>query len=297
MSASTLCLNTITLRHAPTLAQRLRLAAEAGYQGVELWFHEVAPQELGAADRREAARRYGVDFERLSGPGDSAAALARRHGLQIAGLCPPSSAAVRWTQSLAATRAPLRRTFALAAELGAAYVVLPVLQDAPLASLAAHLGELAALAGEHGVRAGLEPVGHVGTHNRIEHGLAILERSGAGRHAGLVVDAFHFFRAGQELADLRGLDAAQIVAVHLNDALDLPREQLLGHRHRAYPGHGIWDVAGFCRALLASGFDGPFVTEILNEAYWRDDPREVCETAYRSSRDTLRAAAAEPCDG
>ena len=78
--------------------------------------------------------------------------------------------------------------------------------------------------------------------------------------------------------------------VHVNDALDLPLEQLVGNKHRAYPGHGIFDVVEFCTAILDTGYDGPFSTEIMNEAYWNDDPAAVCDMAYSTTRAAVEQA-------
>lgn len=241
-------LNSITIRQAAGLTEKLRLAAESGYAGVELWLHEVAPQALGAADREEAARRYGVDPASAGPDVGEIRRLAAERGLQIGGLCPPSHAAVRWQDELdEEALSGLEASFRAGALLGARYVLLPMLGDGgSSAAIAGRLARLGERAVRHGIELGLEPVGHVGRFNRLPDVLEILERAGLGAGAGLIVDAFHFFRAGQNVADLSALTSADITAVHLNDAIDLPREQLLGHRHRTLPRRRDLGHRGLC---------------------------------------------------
>ena len=107
---------------------------------------------------------------------------------------------------------------------------------------------------------------------------------------GLVLDVFHFYRGRNVLGDLDRLDPHAIVAVHVDDAANLPIDQLLGYRHRVLPGDGIFDVAGLCATVAHHGFVGPYVVELFNEAYWQADPARVSAAAYRSaSRELSRA--------
>ena len=86
---------------------------------------------------------------------------------------------------------------------------------------------------------------------------------------------------------LGAIEPGQIVTVQINDAEDRPLEQLFGHEHRLHPGQGIFDVRGFCAALLAQGYDGPFVAEVMNETYWQQDSGTVCVEAYAACRTVL----------
>ena len=77
--------------------------------------------------------------------------------------------------------------------------------------------------------------------------------------AGIILDAFHFFRGGNRLDILPHINPTSIVAVHLDNAMDLPLHELVGYRHRVYTGDGVFDVEGFCRALFHIGYRGPYV--------------------------------------
>jgi sugar phosphate isomerase/epimerase len=75
------------------------------------------------------------------------------------------------------------------------------------------------------------------------------------RNAALIVDAWHWARAGQRPVDLDGVPAERIVSVQLCDVraepMEPPRAESLGHR--LPPGQGHGDTVGMLRALRAHG--------------------------------------------
>ncbi len=290
-----LCLNSITIRQAPTLRDRIAIAAGCGYDELELWMHEVAPADLTEADRREALSRYGATCDADEDGVAATLALSKKLAIGVAGLCPATHAAVSWHDSIEpAVLSSLHRTIEVCAALSGQYVIMPMLgEQGTLARTADHLARLAEHAARHGVRLGFEPVGHVAKCARLEEALEVLERAGAPEHTGLILDLFHFFRAGQSPADLEGLPVDRVLAVHLNDAMDLQREQLLGHRHRVYPGRGIWDTRGFLRGLARAGYEGRYVIEILNPEYWAEPAETVARTAFEAAAALLAENAPE----
>lgn len=297
MVSPALQLNTITIKDA-ALADKFSWAAACGYGALEMWAHDAAPHLMTEADWKMAETRFLVGRAGESRPGatmETVSRLAGEHGVSVAGLIPGIDVLMRWHDSLDEDMLEsLADTIDACADLGGRYFVLPVLgEGGSLQGTADNLKRIAQYAVPKGIRLGLEPMGHIKKCGRLPEALETLELSGLGAHAGLVVDCFHFFRAGQDISSISALQAGQIVMVHLNDALDLPLGELVGNKHRAYPGHGIFDVVGFCRAILETGYVGPFTTEIMNEAYWADDPETVCHTCFTTTRTALDAAVAQ----
>ena len=294
MTSPALQLNTITIKDA-ALADKISLAADSGYDALEMWAHEAAPHLLTEADWDIAEERYLVRRPANSNSRstmESAVRLAVEHDLQITGLIPGPDTLVRWHDSLDDDMLNLMvDTLDACVTLGGHYMILPVLGDGgSLQGTADNLKRIAEHAIPKDIRLGLEPMGHVQKCSRVPEALEVLELSGLGEHVGLVVDCFHYFRAGQDVSAISAIGSDQIVVVHVNDALDLPIEQLVGNKHRAYPGHGIFDVVGFCEAILSTGYNGPYSTEIMNEAYWMDDPPTVCRTSFETSRAAIDQA-------
>ncbi len=287
MKAPQVYLNAMTVDRA-SLRDTFKFAAAAGFTGLELWAHHVAPTKLVAADVDGLRARYGARVDLSITPGD-VVSLADRFGLKVDGVVPGFDLMLNWADNLTSARIrALESMLPSFVEIGARYIILPVLaDDGPLIAIAESLCRVCEVLAPFGLTAGLEPIGHVPRLSRIEDALDVLARVPEGLAAGLVLDAFHFFRGGNRLDALGAIEPGQIITVQINDAEDRPLEQLFGHKHRLHPGHGTFDVRGFCAALLAQGYGGPFVAEVMNETYWQQDSGTVCVESYAACRTVL----------
>ncbi len=90
---------------------------------------------------------------------------------------------------------------------------------------------------------------------------------------GLVVDAWHVFRAGTPLDELAASLApggrSVVLGVELDDAEAVPVGTLFEDTRdrRRYPGEGSFDLVGLVRVLRGAGFDGPWGVEALSDAH------------------------------
>lgn len=261
-----LSLNTITIKNAG-LEEKFRLAATAGFEGLELWGQEVdddptAPEKISR--------------------------LAQQYGLVIEGVCPQPDLYpwhYQWDSQL---ETAFEQRLARYGAIGAQYLVLPVIgETGTLDQLAANLIRICDIAVRCNLAVGLEPIGHVAKLSSVNMAFDILAQLESEAEVGIILDVFHFFRGRNKLTDLQGRDPATITTVHINDAMNLPLDELVGYRHRLYPGEGIFDGLTFCAALHRLGYDGPYVVEILNEAYWQADPAVVSRRAYQTAQQLL----------
>ena len=190
------------------------------------------------------------------------------------------------------------RQVELAAALGAPRMCtwfMPVVPDAAdfRRTVGARLRRMAQLAGEHGVRLGLEWVApeHI-RHEvagepfiwRMDQMLDWIEEMGE-PNLGLLVDSFHCYCAQVTPADLAALPASMVVHVHINDA---PDRTLSDQRdgERVYPGEGILDLAGFVGALQSLGYPDYLSTEVINPQLAQSVPDE--EAVRRAVSPVLR---------
>lgn len=106
-------------------------------------------------------------------------------------------------------------------------------------------------------------------------------------NVGLVLDSWHWYTAEEQLSDLESLQAADVIAVDLNDApegievteqMDLKRELPMAT--------GVIDVATFLKALVAMGYDGPIRAEPFNQPLNALDN----EPAVQATSEALHAA-------
>lgn len=123
-------------------------------------------------------------------------------------------------------------------------------------------GQLCDLAARYRLRANLEPMPWVDVSN-IASALRILR--GAGKsNSGLLVDAIHFFRAGDSLAELKKVPRDYLHYAQLCDArpqtpTDLQEIIRQARGDRLFPGEGGLDLRGLLGALPA---DIPFSLEV-----------------------------------
>ncbi len=250
-SIATVCLS-------GTLEEKLRAAAAAGFDGVELFEPDLIASPLSPAAVRALLAELGLtldlyqplrDFEAVPEP-DFARAEAK---------------------------------LALMQELGAELLLVcsnvreNAIDDDALA--AEHLRELARRASRRGIRIAYEALAW-GTHvNHYEHSLRIVERADHPA-LGTCVDSFHVLSRGDRP---RRLD--QLFFVQLADAprLDMGLLQWSRH-HRCFPGQGGFDLDAFVTDVLAAGYTGPLSLEVFNDVFRATDPERTAVDAMRSLR-------------
>lgn len=155
---------------------------------------------------------------------------------------------------------------------------------------AAGLRRVADAFARHGTVVAMEfmPFSNIPT---LSDGLEVVRRA-AHPNAGLMVDIWHLFRAGDTLEDLAAVPLELITGVELNDA---PAEQVgSGYEdtvlRRQLCGQGDFPVVPFIQTLTRMGWSGPWGLEIINEQYRRRPVREALRDAYDTTHVVLETA-------
>jgi len=102
----------------------------------------------------------------------------------------------------------------------------------------------------------------------------------------LVIDSFHFYAGGSTLEMIEALDPELIQIFHINDAEELPRDQL-EDRHRLLPGLGILPLREMVSAFRDIGYDKVASVEIFRPEYWERDPFELARDARDATKQVL----------
>lgn len=155
-------------------------------------------------------------------------------------------------------------------------------------SLVTPLRELAQQAAAHGTRVAIEtmPFSIIST---VPLGAELVT---AADHpaVGLLVDAWHVFRAGTSLTELReALTPEMIFGVELDDASAEVEGSLFEDtvENRLLCGEGSFDLAGLVEVLRELGFTGPWGVEILSREFRALPVREALQRAADSALKVL----------
>ena len=148
------------------------------------------------------------------------------------------------------------------------------------------LDELADIAEPFGIKIGFEFLGEAGNSvQTLDLGSKIVDLVGR-ESVGNVIDTYHFYAGGSSFEALERLDPKKLFIFHINDAEDLPKDQLNDSK-RLYPGLGVLPITRMKKALDSIGYDGPVSVEIFRPEYWEQDPFEVARTAKDATEKVL----------
>jgi len=259
------CLNASTIRPTPLL-DKIRIAGETGYAGIELWHDEI-----------EAYLKSGGQLRDI------------RHALHDHGLVVPTTIYLRgWCDTTGPAHVQAldecRSRMDDAAALGAPHCIAsPAAGKVDVQLAGRNYRELLELGIQHGVRPSMEYLGFVEQLNTLESALEILEMAD---HASgtVIIDPFHAFRGGGPFESLSKLRAEQIAISHFNDTPSLPpREQQHDH-NRVLPGDGHLNVKLWVKLLDQIGYHEWLSLEIFNEELWARDPKDVARMGLEKMR-------------
>jgi sugar phosphate isomerase/epimerase len=108
---------------------------------------------------------------------------------------------------------------------------------------------------------------------------------------GVLLDSWHWFTSGGELAQIKKLRPEQVVYVHINDA---PKGVALADHidnQRAMPAEtGVIDIAGFLKALNEIGYLGPVTPEPFNPALEKMSSEEAASVTAASVKKAWESA-------
>lgn len=265
-------LNSSTIKTTPIL-QKIAVAAEAGYEGIELW-HDDIDAHLAAGGTLQEIRQAIDD-----------------HGLQV----PTTIHLKDWFQPAgpahAAAMDEAKRKLQQAAAVGAPHTVAgPPHGTADRTLGQQHYQELLELGQQFGVRPAFEYLGFVQDIKTIDDALQII--TGASHpQACLVLDPFHCFVGGGGIESISRLQPQQIAVSHFNDALALKPAATQRDPDRVFPGDGAIDLKRYCDLLRQIGFAGFLSLELFREDLWQMDPLTVATTGLRKMRAAAEVSA------
>lgn len=263
-----LVLSSYTLGTEVGFAERVQVAAEAGYAGIGLRaenYWQALDAGLDDATMLEILHRQGVtvrEVEYVTGWG---------------------------TDRDADQREKERTVFAMARVFGVRHVNAGLLQHVPVDVATGAFAELCGRAEELVVALEFMPYSGVPDLRTAWH---VVEAAGCANGA-LLIDSWHWSRSGTDVDDLEPVPADRVVAVQLADVAEHPmtplRVESLGHR--LPPGQGFGDVVGMVDALVAKDVAPAVVAvEVISNELVRQGLEVAATVTYAAAREVLKRA-------
>ncbi|MDF1605368.1 sugar phosphate isomerase/epimerase and 4-hydroxyphenylpyruvate domain-containing protein [Nocardioides sp. YIM 152315] len=257
-SIATVCLS-------GTLTGKLQAAAEAGFDGVEIFEPDLvatpaSPEEVVAlADRLGLSLDLYQPFRDAEGVGEDEFARVLRRA---------------------------RAKFALMQRLGIDTMLVcsnvgtaTIDDDAVSAEQLHRLGDAAA---EHGVRIAYEALAWGRYVDDYRRAWRIVEQADHDA-VGVCLDSFHILSRGHDPSAIESMPGSKIFYVQLADAPALTMDVLSWSRHhRLFPGEGAFDLGAFVTHVLRAGYDGPLSLEVFNDVFRQTDVLRTARQARRS---------------
>jgi 2-keto-myo-inositol isomerase len=272
------CLNTGTIRSGETtLAERVQVAAKAGYQGIELWMSEIK-QYVEKGGSPAALKKLVADA-----------------GLVVPNVITFSSWMVDDDAKRTAAMEQYKVEMGLLAEIGIKRIAAPPSggrdQVVDLAAVAERYRTVLELGRKMGVTPIVEIWGPVKTLSRLSHAAFVAVEAGH-PDASPLLDAYQIYRGGSSFDGLRMFNGAAMHVFHINDyPADPPRESLTD-AHRVYPGDGVAPMGDLLRTLADIGFRGMLSLELFNREYWKNPPLAIAQTGLAKMRAAVQKAMA-----
>jgi 4-hydroxyphenylpyruvate dioxygenase len=255
-----------TVSISGTLEQKLKAAAAAGFDAVEIFENDFTQYPGSAADVR---------------------AMAADLGLHILAFQPFRNAGGLPEQMHKDALYRVQRKFDVMAEMGTNRLLLCstvpdfTIDDKEL--VAAQINDFAELAGKAGVRLAYEALAWGRYIADYDDAWEIVKKVNH-PNLGICLDTFHMFSRGCTLNTLRNdISADKIALVQVADAPLMKMEILQYSRHyRCFPGQGEFPMVDFMRCLKDKGFDDYVSHEIFNDDFRASSPIEKAVDGIRS---------------
>ncbi len=264
----TLCLNTSTITPQPLL-DKIRLTAEAGFAGVELWINDLY-EHVGRGGEMRDVEKALADY----------------------GLIVPCTIALRGWGEAVGPEYPLaleeaRRRMDLAARIGSPYLVAtPPRQPCDLTQVASRYKDLLEIGRQAGCRPTFEYISFFGSSSRLSDAWQVVQEVNDD-DATLIYDSFHTWNSDSPLDDLRSIPPDRISHWHIDDAHPDMLATTQTDPNRVMLGEGQIDLRAEVAVMKQIGYQGTVSLELFNPQLWERDPREVLQVGIEQMRELL----------
>ena len=269
------CLNTSTIRGQRSgLWKDIDIAAQAGYDGVELWLENIMKylrQGGSKTDLKNRLKDLGLSFENtiafpkwiVNDPSIRKRALEElKKDLELLSFlgckriaAPPAGA----TQGDILDLNQVAERYKAILKIGENYDILPV----------------------------LEVWGHSVNLHALSQALYVITEC-KHQKACVLPDVYHLYRGGSGFSGMKYLTKEAISMFHINDYPAAPNRNELTDADRVYPGDGVAPMKMILNELKRIDPDMVLSLELFNPVYWKKDALHVAKTGLQKMKELSR---------
>lgn len=265
------CLNTSTIRNCGlTVPEKIKLTAQTGYQGIELWVSEIE------------------DYLKKGGSLSELKSILDQYGLALPNLIafPQWAHPDRNVRKEALEEA--KQVFNMGKMLNSAYVAAPPMGitemvDLPLEDIAEYYKDLMNAVDGTGVKPLLEFWGHSKKLGSLKEAIQVMKLVGESE-VQILVDIFHSAKTEGSFDLLGELKGSQIGLLHVNDYPYADDIRQLKDSQRVYPGDGVAPLNKIFETLKEIGYSGMYSLELFNEEYEKSGAENVLKTGLEKMK-------------
>lgn len=252
----TFCLNTSTIRGQDLeLTEEIKTAAEAGYDGVEIWMNKLTAHLESGGTTKEIK------------------SLAADLGIRIESCISFPQWIVDDEKKREDAYEQARKEMKLLAEVGCSKVAAPPAgatkpPSLNLLEVAARYRKLLEIGKETGVLPQLELWGF--SHNLHLFGeVMYVATEAAHPDACILPDVYHIYKGGSDFEGLRMLDPTAIHMFHVNDYPSSPSREDIKDSDRVFPGDGVAPLNRILQLLANKNKPIVLSLELFNQEYYK----------------------------
>ncbi|MGO2153113.1 MAG: bifunctional sugar phosphate isomerase/epimerase/4-hydroxyphenylpyruvate dioxygenase family protein [Brevibacterium aurantiacum] len=259
-SIATVCLS-------GTLEEKLRAAARAGFDGVEIFEQDLVVSPTSPEAIAKLAADLGISLD-LYQP------FRDLEGVDEAQFQKNLKRAETKFQLMARLAID---TILLCSNVGTATIS----DDGVVVEQLRRLGDLADC---HRVNIAYEALAWGRFVSEYDHAWDLVKAADHPR-IGTCLDSFHILSRNTDLSHIAEIPGEKIFFLQLADAPALTMDVLSWSRHhRVFPGEGAWDLSDFLTRIAATGYAGPVSLEVFNDSFRQGDTNRTAVDGLRSLR-------------
>jgi sugar phosphate isomerase/epimerase len=218
--------------------QQVQVAAEAGYEGIELWMRDIE-KYLANGGNLQDLKRYADDLD-----------IAIVNAISF----------FTWADADATSRkqgqAQAEKEMQILAQLGCPAIAAPPfgnVEHVTLDDMAASFAQLVEIGRGTGVEPYLEFWGRAKQLSTLSDALSVALQSGL-PDVKILLDPYHMYTGGSAVNNLAYLKGRNIGIVHVNDYPAVPDRATIQDKDRVFPGDGIAPTTEIASLLDQAGY-------------------------------------------